>query len=66
VGSLVKEIITNIFLSTNSQFFGGLTTVQVVDPRPLYRDFPDQSFNNKFKNCVLFIQVKAVVSIIIF
>jgi hypothetical protein len=30
----------NIFLSTNSQFFNGLTTVQVVDPLPLYRDFP--------------------------
>jgi hypothetical protein len=29
------------FLCTNSHFLSGLTTVQVVDPLPMYRDFPD-------------------------
>jgi hypothetical protein len=31
---------TKYFFCTNSHFLSGLTTAQVVDPLPVYRDFP--------------------------
>jgi hypothetical protein len=40
VGLVITEIKDNVFLCTNSQFLGGLMTIQVVDPLPLHRDFP--------------------------
>jgi hypothetical protein len=48
VGLVVLETKQYIFLCTNSQFFSGLTTEQVVDPLPLYRDFPDKLLQHKF------------------
>jgi uncharacterized membrane protein YobD (UPF0266 family) len=40
IGLVVLEIKLNIFHCTNSQFFSGLITAQVVDTFSLYRDFP--------------------------
>jgi hypothetical protein len=40
VGLVVPEIKQIILLCTESQFFIGLTTAQLVDPLSLHRDFP--------------------------
>jgi hypothetical protein len=40
VGFVVSEMKQNIFLCTNSQFFGELRAAHVEDPLILYRDFP--------------------------
>jgi hypothetical protein len=44
---VVSKIIQNNFHYITSLFFSELTTAQVVDPFPLYRDFPASTFENK-------------------